>query len=216
MLPPEFVDACNNAIYSIGLGVCNAQLAFGAEDFPEDGGVSFRNDVYKYAYCYFLALFHYLDEESKDSWTIRNGETVLRLKADHLVRIAGTSHFYVSGRQMHLSNVDPRNRHMRITLDWLANAYHVPNGVPECWFKIVTTNRDHDAYYKSALGLFYTDIAGAIASNIDDDLNASAWGGVAFAAEMIRFGLEEDEWAPRCDADLALCKEEAKRRRGPS
>jgi hypothetical protein len=212
MLPSEFVEACNTAKYSIGIGVCYAQLAFGGEDFPDDGGVAFRNDVYKYANYYFQAMLHYLDDGSKDVWTVRNRDAVLSLTADHLVRVAATSHFYVRARQMHLANVDPRNRHLRITLDWLANAYQVPNGVPMCWFKIVTTIRDHDAYWKSALRLFYTDIAGALERSIDDDANARAWGGVAFAAEILCFGINDDEWTPACNADFAVFMEEANRR----
>lgn len=48
MFPSEFVDVCNKALYWIGIGVGNAQLDYGQQDFPEDGGMAFRSEVYKY------------------------------------------------------------------------------------------------------------------------------------------------------------------------
>lgn len=161
-------------------------------------------------------MFHYLPEESTDKWTIRNRDTVFKLTKDHLVRIVATSHFYVQARQMHLANVDPRSKHIRIVLDWLTNAYQAPVEVPQCWFKIVTTIRDHDAYWKEARRFFYTDIAYALVSSKDDEENADLWSGVAFSADLICFNTKDEEWARTCQGHFAGYYEDLKRLRKPS
>lgn len=216
MFPSEFVEVCDKALYWIGIGVGNAQLDYGQQDFPADTGIAFRNDVYKYPHCYFRALFHYLHEESTDKWTIRNRDQVFKLTEDHLIRIVATSHFHVQARQMHLANVDPRNRHMRIVLDWLANAYQAPADVPQRWFKIVTTVREHDAYWREAQRVFYTDIAYALVSNKDDEENTGLWSGVAFSADLLSFNTKDEEWAPTCQEHFAGYYEDLKRLRKPS
>jgi hypothetical protein len=216
MFPSEFVDACNKALHRIGFGVGNAQLDYGQQDFPGDGGIAFRNEVYKYPHCYFRALFHYLHEESTAKWTNRNRDNVFKLTDDHLLRIVATSHFYVQARQMHLANVDPRNRHMRTVLDWLTNAYQAPAEVPQRWFKIVTTVRDHVAYWKEAQRFFYADIAYALVSGKDDEENAGLWGDVAFSADFLGFNTKDEEWVPTCQEHFAAYYEDLKRLRKPS
>ena len=216
MFPPEFVEACNKALYWIGIGVGNAQLDYGQQDFPSDGGIAFRSEVYKYPHCYFRALFHYLHEESTDKWTVRHREPVFKLTEDHLVRIVATSHFYVHARQMHLAKVESQDRHLRIVLDWLTNAYRAPVEVPQRWFKIVTTVREHDAYWREAQRFFYTDIAYALVTSKDDEENAGLWSGVAFSADFLRFNLKDEEWTPTCDEHFAGYLEDLKRLRKPS
>jgi len=216
MLPSEFVDACNKALYWIGIGVGNAQLDYGQQDFPADTGIAFRNDVYKYPHCYFRALFHWLHAESTDRWTIRNREQVFKLTQDHLIRIVATSHFYVQARQMHFANVDPRNKHMRIVLDWLTNAYQAPAEVPQRWFKIVTTIRENDAYWKEAQKFFYTDIVYALVSSKDDEENAGLWCGVAMSADSLRINTRDEEWAPTWQQHFAGYYEDLKRLRKTS
>ena len=122
MFPPEFVTECDNALYQIGVGAAYTQLCFGQQDFPEDGGAAFRNDLYKFPYFYFQALSsHYLHEQSTDIWRIRNREAVFTLTTEHLVRVVAASDFYVRARQFHLANVDPQNVHLRVVLDWLTS-----------------------------------------------------------------------------------------------
>ena len=152
MFPSEFVDACNKGLYRIGIGVGNAQLDYGQQDFPADRGIAFRNEVYKYPHCYFRALLHYLHEESTDKWTTRNRDKVSQAHRRSPEADYSDEPLLCAGEAVHLANVDPRNSHMRIVLDWLTDAYQAPAEVPQRWFKIVTTNREHHAYWKEAKG----------------------------------------------------------------
>jgi hypothetical protein len=100
--PPEFTEACNKAIWMVGVRLANVAMQWGHRDFPPDGGIGFRNELYKHPYCYLREVIHFTRPESKDVWTVLNRGKVFRLNAEHLIRIAGLSHFHIAARNLYL------------------------------------------------------------------------------------------------------------------
>src|SRR5262245_43168163 len=72
-------------------------MEFGPADYPEDGGVAFRNEVLAFVTQFINVLEALLEESSTDPWTLGNRERVNRLSDEALLSIAASCHFYNLG-----------------------------------------------------------------------------------------------------------------------
>ncbi len=208
MFPPDFVEAANTTVYWAGIGLANAQMDYGPTDFPANHGEAFRNDLYAYAHCLFQAVFHYLREEEKtDPWTINNRDRVLKLNADHLFRIAASCQLYARARQIYFANARQHITYLRLSLDWIANAYRVPPEIPKRWFQIVTQAKDLDSWVNDAQAFMYQDIACAIHSDKNDKHDTGAWCGLAIAGDFLRVQMTPEELSKLCSEDFVRYRE---------
>jgi hypothetical protein len=206
-------QASRSAFHRIGLNLADVVMECGTQDFPVDQGVRFRNELYAYPYAYFGEVTHLLTKDGpKDPWVERNADMVAKLRDDHWIRIIASSHYYVCARDMHFAHIDASNRHMRLTLDWLCGMYRIPTEVPMQWFQLLTTLRDHEAYWKEAQRFFYQDIAYALLTEKNDEEASGEWGGLAFMARLQAQSLSgRQDWQRLCSDQFPFLTKEVAR-----
>lgn len=222
----EFIAECNEALSWIGICLASTAIDFGPTDFPDDGGDAFCNDLYKYAYSYYQALFHFLHQDTKDEWSDRNREHVLRLRKEKLITATGLSHFHRQGRQLHFyldqfrppAPPDPSGFRSAVkmtqkTLDWLSGAYRFGKSVPTKWYELLTASDAFSTYMEKAQAYFYSEIACALLLDPNDRANSKCWSGLAFMADYYALNLKNEEWAPICKQHFAGYRDDAIRLR---
>lgn len=214
-------------MWRVGVNLARLTLEVGPRDFPQDGGIGYRNHLYKYVHCYFLwTLYPYLHPETNEEWSRRNRELVLKLQSEQLTRAAGLSHFYARGRQLYLSVEKSRSQAtlnsslapateqiVGKALHWLVGMYEFPPDVAEEWSAIITTGKDLASYVDASQNFFYSQLAHALALYPGDVTNADAWASIAILADQAVATQKPNEWQPLCDQLMALYVEEAKRPR---
>lgn len=222
--PQPFVDACNDAMWRVGVNLARLTLEVGPRDFPQDGGVAYRNHLYKYVHCYFICtLYPYLLPDADDPWTRRNRELVLKLQTEPLQRAAGLSHAYVRGRQLFLSVEKSRAQAARnpalvsATEQVVAKAFHwlvmydLPPDIPKEWSKLITTGKDMASFTAASQSFFYSQLSSALGLDRADAPNAAAWSNIAMLADQAVSTQKPEEWQPFCEQLMALYVDEAKR-----
>jgi len=221
--PQPFVDACNAVMWDVGVNLARSTLERGPRDFPQDGGVAYRNYLYKYVYCYFLwALYPSLLPDASDAWSRRNRERVVQLPTGPLKQAVGLSHFYVRCRQLFQSFEKSRAQaaqNLQIlsnteklagkSLDWLVVMYDFSADLGKEWLKVITTSRDLAAYTEASRRFFYSQLASALGLDPADATNAESWASLAVSADQST--PKPEEWQPICEQLMTLYVEEAKR-----
>jgi hypothetical protein len=223
--PQPFVDACNSVMWDAGVNLARLTLERGPGDFPQDGGIAYRNHLYKYVHCYFLwALYPALAPRTDDEWSRSNRELVLNLSLKPLRQLVGVSHFFVRGRQLFLSFEKPRaqaalnpqalantERLASKALDWLVVMYDFPEEMAQEWLRVITTAKDAAAFKEGSQTFFYAQLAHALRLDLGESTTADSWASLALSADQAGAALKPAEWQPICGQLMALYGEEAKK-----
>jgi len=224
-----FSAACNEALSWIGVCLASAQMDWGSTDFPEDGGVAYRNRLYSYAYSYFEAVIGLLAPDSTDPWKLKNEQRVVALTDSKLIKMAGLSHVHAQGRVLHNtleharrnSALNPRlvqsaGKSIQTSLDWMRAAYTLPESIPMRWHKMIVSSSDHSAYLKESIACFYSELASALDLDSSDTANAECWSGLSFLADINASQRPAVGWEELCRDHFTGYTEEATKLRKPA
>jgi hypothetical protein len=223
--PQPFVNACNEAMWDVGVNLARLTLDRGQEDFPQDGGIAYRNHLYKFAHCYFLwALYPALHPSSDDEWSRANRELVLNLSVKPLRQAAGVSHFLVRGRQLFASFEKSRAQAARNpqahantermatkALDWLVAMYDFPDDMAKEWLRHITTSTDAAAFKEASQNFFYAQLAHALHLDLGEPTTVESWVSLAVTADQAGAALRPEEWQQTSGQLMALYTDEAKK-----
>jgi len=228
--PQPFVDACNAVMWDAGVNLARLTLDRGSSDFPQDGGIAYRNHLYKYVHCYFLwALYPALLPTTDDEWSRSNRELVLNLSMKPLRQAVGASQFFVRGRQLFLSFEKSRAQAVlnpqvlsnteklaSKALDWLVDMYDFPDEMAKEWLRLITTAKDSAAFKEASQKFYYAQLAHALRLDLGEPATAESWATLAVSADHPGATLRPEEWQPICEQLMTLYGEEAKRQKDPS
>jgi len=225
--PQPFVDACNAVMWEAGVNLARLTLERGARDFPQDGGIAYRNHLYKYAHCYFLwTLYPALHPATDDDWSRSNRELVLNLSLKPLRQAVGVSQFFVRGRQLFQSfekaraqaavnpQVQSNAEKLAIkALDWLVGMYDFPEEMAKEWLRLITTAKDAAAFQEASQNFFFAQLGHALRLDLGEPTAADSWARLAISADQAAARLRPEEWQPICEQLMTLYVEEAKKQR---
>jgi hypothetical protein len=223
--PQPFVDACNAAMWDIGVNLARLTLERGPRDFPQDGGIAYRNHLYKYVYCYFIwVLYPALHPDTKDEWSQRNRELVLSLRTKQVKQAVGLSHAHVRCRQLFQSFDKSRSQAAQNpqllatteklaakSFDWLVVMYDFSAELANQFLKLITTSPDMAAYTEASRNFFCSHLGYALGLDPDDTANADLWASLAVSAEQTGAALKPEEWQPIVTQLMKLYVDEASR-----
>lgn len=167
-------------------GVSGVWQGFGQQDFPQDGGVSFRNEFIKFPLAF---IYETNNPVPGDEAAAKNIALLDKLTPLQMVRIIGILHFYITTWDVCRGLISPRDFHK--ALDWIFNAYGLPGSVSIEWSAIAKRNT-------SELGLpegqekMYSEIAAILGADPNDKESAGDLSGLAF---IMKHGRQCDEEA---------------------
>jgi hypothetical protein len=223
--PQPFVDACNAVMWDAGVNLARLTLQRGRGDFPQDGGIAYRNHLYKYVHCYFLwVLYPALHPSANDEWSRSHRELVLNLPIKGLRQMVGASHFFVRARQLFVSFEKSRaqaaanpqvlantERLAAKGLDWLVTMYDFPEEMAQEWLRLITTAKDSAAFKEASPNFFYAQLAHALRLDLGEPATTESWVHLAVSADQAGATLRPEEWQPLCEQLMVLYGAEAKK-----
>ncbi len=204
-VPREVFDATRQEVLTfIGNRLSSVASYFGPGDFPDDGGVTFRNEFFGYSYGWFDSAKLYMYEEPNDEWAVASAERILHLCPEHVTRVVGACHFFFELWSFHRAiwqrqTTGPSQGYgdlLKKTLDWLTNTYNPSGDYAEAWFQLVTRTSDGDEYYARAQELTYREISYAVME--DPNVVDRNWSSFAIAAGLVRQPANDPNWQRVC------------------
>jgi hypothetical protein len=182
----EFDTRLSESLSLIGERLVDVWQQFGPRDFPDDNGVSFRNEFVRFP-INFINELRFPDSPDNDYWFAANPPRLESLRPRQLMEVIGILHFYSATWDACRGRIDVAQFHK--SLDWIHNTYDLPGSMAVEWFEIARTSTDK---YSVPTGKrkMYREIAAIIGADVDDELNESAWSGIALIVHTL---YEDDE-----------------------
>ena len=188
MLSAEFQKRIDEAL---GI-ICDRQrlawLSFGRKDFPQDGGLSFRNEFIKFALGFKSELNNSVGDDAKHDALLE------RLTPHQIVRVIGVLHFFITTWGACRGWIRPSDFHK--ALDWILNTYAFPSSAAVEWCDLAKRNTDRYGLPEGEQKIHY-EIAAILGTSPSDSPSSKFWGGFAFVTSH---GLKWDDaaHAERC------------------
>ena len=193
----NFNEAVSQIIHNLG---CTASQ-FGPEDFPTEWK-DFRNHLFGFAESFLKAMHYYLYKIPDDVWTNLNGAIVRQLRPEHLIKITGYSHYFVSSLYPYSFKSRPCDRiQLLMTLNWITCMYRNDHDLTQHWYELYLRTPDDKKRHTALLDLAYRDIAFATLSDPKDVKRSESWGGLAIMAYLAQCNVEKNdlqEWTRYC------------------
>ncbi len=200
------------AVFDVEFGWANDKIArhlqavaleFGPTDFPGDGGVSFRNELFGFADCFACVVKHFPEIYPDDYWLQANYGRVLKATRDEIFDVIGVLHIFEVGyhfnKHLHGHNAAQFVQDYRIVLDWLFNTYDFDEDRRKEWHRLIATTKDNSKYNAFSKANMYLEVARALDLRESDGQNSSAWCGFAFMLGLSRSELiQSATWAEHC------------------